>query len=194
MVEPDKPHFESMPWCLEIINDSDFVITPTFSRQPKPATEDSLTATTLKTKDTIQACLSVYRRPPPGTTWINEVRSLMTLGTGMNGAPFMLHGGIVATLMDDCVGTLMTVNEGATEDQESVPLSSMAVTAYMNIQYKSPITTPQTVLVIAKSRELKGRKFYLDSEIRDEYGHVLATAESLWISVVPHQKRLKERL
>jgi acyl-CoA thioesterase FadM len=118
----------------------------------------------------------------------------MTLGTGMNGAPFMLHGGIVATLMDDCVGTLMTVNEAATEDQESVPLSSMAVTAYMNIQYKSPISTPQTVLVMAKSREVKGRKFYLDSEIRDEYGHVLATAESLWISVVQHQKRLKERL
>jgi acyl-CoA thioesterase FadM len=118
----------------------------------------------------------------------------MMLGTGMNGAPFMLHGGIVATLMDDVVGTLMTVNETTTEDEKSVPLSSAAVTAYMNIQYRSPITTPQTVLVIAKSREFKGRKFYLDSEIRDEYGHVLASAESLWIAVRQHQKPPKERL
>jgi acyl-coenzyme A thioesterase PaaI-like protein len=194
MTEPDQAHFESMPWCLEIIKDPDFVITPTFSRQPKLATEDSLTSTTLKTNDTIQACLSVYKRPPPGVVWIDEVRSLMTLGTGMNGAPFMLHGGIVATLMDDVVGTLMTVNETITENQESVPLSSAAVTAYMNVQYRSPITTPQTVLVIAKSRDFKGRKFYLDSEIRDEYGHVLASAESLWISVGQHQKRPKERL
>ena len=192
MTEPDQAHFESMPWCLEVIKHPDYITTPTFSRQPKEATEDSLTSTTLKTNDTIQACLTVYKRPPQGETWINEVRSLMTLGTGMNGAPYMLHGGIVATLMDDCVGTLMTVNE---DHETGAPLSSAAVTAYMNIQYRSPITTPQTVLVIAKSRELKGRKFYLDSEIRDEYGHVLATAESLWIAITSFgPKRPKERL
>jgi acyl-coenzyme A thioesterase PaaI-like protein len=191
MVEPDQAHFESIPWCLEIIKDPAFAITPTFSRQPKEATEDSLTSTTLKTKDTIEACLTVYKRPPQGVSWISEVRSLMTLGTGMNGAPYMLHGGAVATLMDDCVGTLMTINEDL---NNGGPLSSSAVTAYMNIQYRMPISTPQTVLVIARSRELKGRKYYLDSEIRDDYGHVLASADSLWIATMVHEKRPKERL
>lgn len=191
MAESDLAHFESVPWCLEIIKQPGFAITPTFSRQPKPATEDSLISTTLKTDDAIQACLTVYKIPATGVKWINEVRSLMTLGTGMNGAPFMLHGGIVATLLDDVVGTLMTINE---DEGDSTPLSSAAVTAYMNIRYLSPITTPQTVLVIATTREIKGRKFYLDSEIRDEYGHVLAKAESLWVSIKGTQKREKERL
>jgi len=191
MVEPDQAHFESMPWCLEIIKHPDFVITPTFSRELKPSTEDSLTSTTLKTNDTIQACLTVYKRPRQGVAWIEEVRSLMTLGTGMNGAPFMLHGGIIATIMDDVVGTLMTVNESP---ESGAPLSSSAVTAYMNVRYRSPITTPQTILAIARSKEIKGRKFYIDSEIRDEYGHVLATAESLWISIANSSKKPKERL
>jgi acyl-coenzyme A thioesterase PaaI-like protein len=177
MVEPDQAHFESIPWCSEIINHPDFIITPTFSRQAKPDTEDSLTAETLKRKDAISACLTVYKRPPRGTVWIDEVRSLMELGTGMNGGPFMLHGGIVATLMDDVVGTLMTVNQ----DKEFMPLSSSTVTAYMNIQYLQPIATPQTVLVVAKSRKVKGRKFYVDSEIKDDEGTVLAKAESLWV-------------
>lgn len=95
----------------------------------------------------------------------------------------MLHGGIVATLMDDVVGTLMTVNQ----DKALMPLSSSTVTAYMNVQYLRPIATPQTVLVVAKSREVKGRKFYVDSEIRDDEGTILAKAESLWV-------RFKERL
>jgi acyl-coenzyme A thioesterase PaaI-like protein len=183
MTEPDQAHFESIPWCFEIINHPDFLITPTFSRQPKPDTEDSLTAETLKREDAISACLTVYKRPPQGATWIGEVRSLMTLGTGMNGGPFMLHGGIVATLMDDAVGTLMTVNQ----DKEFMPLSSSTVTAYMNVQYLQPITTPQTVLVVAKSREVKGRKFYVDSEIKNDKGTILAKAESLWV-------RFKEKL
>jgi acyl-coenzyme A thioesterase PaaI-like protein len=179
MIEPDQAHFESILWCSQIINDPDFIITPTFSRQPKPDTEDSLTAETLKRNEAIRACLSVYRRPLQGMTWINEVRSLMTLGTGMNGGPFILHGGIVAVLIDDVIGTLMTVNQ----DQELMPLSSGAVTAYLNVQFLNPVQTPQTVLVVARSREIKGRKFYMEAEIRDSDGNVLAKADSLWIRV-----------
>jgi acyl-coenzyme A thioesterase PaaI-like protein len=186
MIEPDQAHFESKPWCSKIINDPEFIITPTFSRQPKANTEDTLTAKTLKRNDAIRACLSVYKRPPPGVTWIDEVRSLMTLGTGMNGGPFILHGGLVAVLIDDVIGTLMTVNR----DQDLKPLSSGAVTAYLNVQYRKPVQTPQTVLVVARSREIKGRKFYMEAEIKDSDGNVLAKADSMWIRV----RRPTERL
>jgi acyl-coenzyme A thioesterase PaaI-like protein len=186
MGEPDLAHFESIPWCSTIINDPSFTITPTFSRHPKPDTEDSLTATTLKSPSAIAHCLSLYRRPPPSVTWISEVRSLMTLGTGMNGGPFILHGGIVAVLIDDVIGTLMTVNR----DTERMPLSSGAVTAYLNVRYANPVVTPTTVLVVAWSREVKGRKFWMEAEVRDEAGLVLAKAESLWIRVRKPEERL----
>ena len=103
----------------------------------------------------------------------------MTLGNGMNGGPYLLHGGITATLIDDCVGTLMTVNE----DQDSMPLSSSSVTAYLNVQYLQPIVTPQTILIVTKCREVKGRKLFMDAEIRDSEGKVLAKADSLWIRI-----------
>ena len=90
----------------------------------------------------------------------------------------MLHGGIIATLMDDVIGTLMTVNQNPS-----------AVTAYMNVRYLMPVVTPQTVLVVAKSRGSIGeaRKVFVDAEVRDSVGVVLAKAEALWV-------RFKERL
>lgn len=187
MAEPDLAHFKSIPWCLEIINQPDAVVTATVSRQPKQLPADTLTAITLKTDDTIKACIAVHKQASPNASWVDEVRILVTLGEGMNGAPFMLHGGIVAMLMDDCIGTLMSVNK----DEDNEPLSWSTVTAYLNVQYLGPVATPQTVMVTAKSGERKGRKFYLYSDIRDENGDVLAKSESLWLRV---QKLTKEML
>lgn len=186
MVEPDLAHFQSIPWCSIILSDPSFKITPTFSRQPKPDFEDSLTADTLKTPSAINNCLSIYREPPQGETWISEVRSLMTLGNGMNGGPFLLHGGIIAVLIDDVIGTLMTVNQ----DQEKMPLSSGAVTAYLNVRYENPVQTPQTVMVVARCKRREGRKFWMEAEVRDEGETVLARAESLWIRVRRPEERL----
>ncbi len=103
----------------------------------------------------------------------------MTVGNGMNGGPYMLHGGMTAVLIDDVIGTLMTINQ----DQGQKPLSSGAVTAYLNVNYVKPVSTPQTVMVVAWSKEVKGRKFWMEAEVRDEGGLVLAKAESLWIRV-----------
>lgn len=93
----------------------------------------------------------------------------------------MLHGGVIATLMDDVIGTLLTINK---HHKTGDPLSSSTVTAYMNVKYIKPIQTPQTVLVIAKSRgapDAKGKKYFMDAEIRDGGRKVLARADSLWI-------------
>ncbi|KUJ13660.1 thioesterase superfamily protein, partial [Mollisia scopiformis] len=184
MEERDLPHFRSIPWCMSILSGPAFIITPTFSRQFKANTEDSLFATTFQTPSTISHCLSLHSHPLPDSQWIPEVRSLMTLGLGMNGGPAMLHGGVIATLMDDVIGTLLTVNKNHSTGD---PLSVNTVTAYMNVKYLRPIATPQTVLVIAKSRgtlDAKRKKFLMDAEIRDGEGTVLAKADSLWIRMV----------
>jgi acyl-coenzyme A thioesterase PaaI-like protein len=186
MIEPDQAHFELIPWCSALLNDPSFTITPTFSRQPKLNTEDSLIASTLNSPQTVKACLSLYKTPPKGDPWISEVRTLMSLGTGMNGGPFMLHGGIVAALMDDVIGTLLTVNKS----EGGLPLSTSTVTAYLNVSYLRLVSTPQTVLVVARSREVKGKKFFMESEIRDGEGGVLARAESLWIRRAQDKEKL----
>lgn len=99
----------------------------------------------------------------------------------MNGGPYMLHGGLIATLLDDTIGTLLTVNK----DQDGSPLTSHTVTVSLNVKYLRPVKTPQTVLVVAICREIKGTRFYMDAEIRDESGKVLAKADSVWTPFKP---------
>src|SRR5438477_8666761 len=111
MTYPDQDHFHSIPWCAKLLNEPEFIITPTFSRQYKESTEDALFAKTLKTDDTIGACLSLYKRPASGVSRINEVRTLLSLGYGVNGNSHLCHGGIVATIIDEVMGILLTVNK-----------------------------------------------------------------------------------
>ena len=109
----------------------------------------------------------------------------MTLGSGMNGGAHLLHGGAIATLLDDVVGTLLTVNK----DRDALPLSGTTVTGGLSVRFLRPVKTPATVVVVARCREVRGRKYYMEAEVRDSEGVVLAKAESLWIG-----KRREEKL
>jgi acyl-coenzyme A thioesterase PaaI-like protein len=179
MDEPDLSHFKAIPWCSALISNPAYKTTNTFSRQPKPSTEDSLIALTLSSPSTIKNCLSLYKPAIPPSSFIEEVTTLLTLGDGMNGGPNMLHGGIVATLMDDVMGTLLTVNK----DQGGLPLTQSTVTASLTVKYLNVIKTPGTVAVVARCRKKEGRKFWLDAEVRDGNGGVLAKGEAVWIKL-----------
>ncbi len=186
MTDHDQDYFLSIPWCAKLLQQgSDFLITPAVSRQSKESTEDALFAETLKTDDTIRACLSFYRRPPPGATQIDEVHTLLGLSYGVNGHPNVCHGGIVAVIMDEAMGILLTVNKKL----ENATIKGALVTAYLNITYLKPVVTPQAVLVTAKLREVKGQKHYIEGSVQDGCGTVLAEAEALWIEArVPKEK------
>ncbi|EXJ92883.1 hypothetical protein A1O3_01437 [Capronia epimyces CBS 606.96] len=61
--EQDLLMFESIPWCKKILDDAEFVVEPSASRTPKAhSTEDALLSRTLKTNDTIEGWVSLYRR------------------------------------------------------------------------------------------------------------------------------------
>lgn len=91
----------------------------------------------------------------------------------------MLHGGIVATLLDDVMGTLLTVNK----DIGGLPLTQTTVTATLTVKYLKGIRTPGTVAVVTRCRKREGRKFWLDAEVRDGEGGVLAKGEAVWIQL-----------
>lgn len=91
----------------------------------------------------------------------------------------MLHGGIVATLMDDVMGTVLTVNK----DLGGLPLTQSTVTANLSVKYLRGVQTPGTVAVVARCGRREGRKFWLEAEVRDGDSVVLARGEALWIKV-----------
>jgi len=185
--DTDRAYFESIPWCLELLQDPGFTPTPTFSRQYKESTEDALFAETLKTSDTIRACSSLYKRPDPsGIGQISELIMLVSLGYRVNGYPNLCHGGIVGTLVDEAMGMLLTVNKNLT----SSPIRFATVTAYLHVTYLKPVRTPQTILITTRLREVKGRKIYLEASVKDGCDVNLAKAEALWIQVNESKEKL----
>lgn len=173
----DLAYFQSIPWSARLLEDSDIVITPTYSREYKASTEDSLFAETLKTEDTIRACLSFYKQQAVESERIDAVHTLLSLGHGVNGYPRVAHGGIIATIVDEVMGILISINK----ERGLESTQGDTVTAYLHVNYLKPVATPQAVLVSAKFREIAGRKHYIDGIVKDGSGTVLITAEALWI-------------
>lgn len=179
MTSLDQQYFQLIPWCAKLLDETDAIIVSTPSRQRKESTEDELVAVTLKTKETIRSWLTFYTRPAAGTTRVDEVYNLLSLGQGVNGYAHLVAGGIIGVILDECMGILGSINrslgvEGA---------GGFMVTANLNLNYLKAVPTPGNYLATATLREVKGRKRYFDASLKDGEGTVLATAESLWIDV-----------
>jgi len=185
-MEADETAIRSIPWCAELLSGPNIVILPTASRELKESTEDALFAQTLKTPDTISGCLSFYEKPSSDSAPINKINTLISLGFAVNGFPHVAHGGLVATLLDEVMGILLSVNKG----RAAVPDTGMTVTANLNVTYIKPVTTPSTILVSAKIKEIKGRKLFVLATLEDSGGVALARAEGLWVRVDKPDEKL----
>jgi acyl-coenzyme A thioesterase PaaI-like protein len=187
-------HFLKIPWCHTILSSPQNTVTPTQSRILKSNDEDSLMSTSLKTAFTISQCVSFYpthsasvSSSSPDLLHISSLSTIYQLGKDMNGGPNMLHGGIIATLLDDTIGTLLTVNKTPKGD----PLSRKTVTAELKVGYKRPVFTPSVVMCVVRVVKRVGRKVWFEGELLGEFeeeggrGSILARCESMWVVIEP---------
>ncbi|KAJ5883777.1 uncharacterized protein N7473_010663 [Penicillium subrubescens] len=203
MATNDPIPFQSIPWISTLLKDTSFVTLTIPSRTKKPSTEDNLFSKTLNSETTLSACLSQYRplqtttttkskstpsspQSPTTTTstLAEELRLFFILGSDLNGYPGMLHGGIVATLLDEATGLLLSLNGhvGDASIREAKHAQPGPVTAYLNTKFLRPVPTPGAILVQARMIEVKeDRKWRVEGVIRDGDGVVLAQAEALYI-------------
>lgn len=196
-MDKDISHFQSIPWVAALLRDPAFANREFPSRIIKETTEDAFYARTLNSPGTISACLLQYRIPEllsgssgsdsgSSTSNVTELRSFFTLGSDMNGYPGTLHGGMVATLLDECTGLLLMVR-GDVADNTTRPdsnLFSVPVTAYLNTKFRRPVPTPGTVVVYTKLIEAtESKKWKIQADICDHKGRVLATGECLFVRV-----------
>jgi len=175
-------YFKSLPWCAEIMNNTNYTITPMLSRIPKGSSEDSFFAETLQSERTIRKCLTLNTHPdnhldPP----IQQVFSFFELGTGLDGFPNISHGGFVATMLDESMVFLLAVNQEHANQEHGTDDEITYLTAYMNIRYIAPVRTPGIVLGSAKVTKGEGRKLYVRGIIEDKERRELAVAECLFI-------------
>jgi uncharacterized protein (TIGR00369 family) len=93
------------------------------------------------------------------------------------GARGLVHGGIVATLLDEAMGKL---NQGG-----NMP----AMTAELRVNYLRPVPVEQEIVVEAHQERRVGRNLLHLGEIRDLAGNVLARGEGRFVEVDPERIR-----
>ncbi|KAH7155776.1 thioesterase family protein [Dactylonectria estremocensis] len=93
------------------------------------------------------------------------------LGQRLAGHSGIVHGGVAATLLDECMGRACFPR---------LP-NKIAVTAKLEVDYKRPIPVNSVVIVRADTIEVEGRKASVEATMSDLDGRDLVKAKALFI-------------
>jgi acyl-coenzyme A thioesterase PaaI-like protein len=108
--------------------------------------------------------LTVHRRG-------EEVRATHVFDERHVGAPGIAHGGAVATVLDDLFGFLLYQTGGP------------AVTRQLEVRYDSPVILGTTYHLAARVLRTEGRKLFVEADLREVGGSLVASASALFLSV-----------
>jgi acyl-coenzyme A thioesterase PaaI-like protein len=144
-------------------------------------------AKTWNTPDTIHDVLSFWRSSPASANSIAypepestraEIRRFYTLGGDLNAHPDLVHGGVIACLLDSTLGRaiFLALSDLGFEGESQF-------TVQLNVTYKKAVKTPSTVVARAWVTGLEGdgRKIWAKGSIEGENGVVFAEAEGMWL-------------
>ncbi|GJJ76892.1 hypothetical protein EMPS_09251 [Entomortierella parvispora] len=96
----------------------------------------------------------------------------MHLGRSLCGHDRIIHGGLLATLLDEATGMVALPN---------LPYH-IGFTANLNVNYRKPVKADQFVMVKAEFENIEGRKGYTIASIHDLHGNTLVECSALYIS------------
>jgi acyl-coenzyme A thioesterase PaaI-like protein len=161
------------PLTTKLFADPKFIASRPHLKIPAAQRAQSLTAGTLMGSDKIAVPpLQFY------TADGSEFYSLQYLGSALCGHPNIVHGGLLATLLD----------EGLARCCFPALPNKVGVTASLKIDYKKPCLAGQFVVLRAETTKVDGRKAWvkgrletLVDEAKGEKAEVLCEAEALFI-------------
>ncbi len=102
----------------------------------------------------------------------NTVTAPVQLTELHQGAPGYIHGGLIATLLDEAMSKL------------NRPLGLLAMTRHIDIDYLRPAPIHQSLTLTSRHLRREGRKLFHAAELHDSAGNLLARCTGLWI-VIP---------
>jgi uncharacterized protein (TIGR00369 family) len=100
-----------------------------------------------------------------------SVVCLPVVADTFEGPQGLLHGGIIATLLDEAMSKSVRVR-GLT-----------AMTRHMEVEYLRPVRSATAIRIEGRLTQSEGRKHWTEAKILDEKSHVLATAKGLFVEV-----------
>jgi uncharacterized protein (TIGR00369 family) len=102
-----------------------------------------------------------------------RIRGNFRLGAEYQGASGFIHGGIIATVLDEVMGKVTRFRE------------VHAVTAELSIEYLKPVPVDADLVVEGHEVEMTGRNLFMLGEIRNIAGQVLARGKGRFVIVDP---------
>ena len=87
------------------------------------------------------------------------------------GPPGYLHGGIIATLLDEAMSKTVRAR------------GLKAVTGRMDIDYRRPVRSATPIRLEGRLLRSEGRKHWTEARILDARGHMLAEAKGIFIEI-----------
>ena len=128
-------------------------------------------------RNTFPDCVVSGRANPMGIAarlWRegDEAVCQVTLGAAFEGAPGRAHGGVVAALIDETMGLVMSIS------------GTPAFTGRLTVTYRAPVPLGEQLEVRAHQASRTGRKISITAELRSG-ATLLAEAEGLFIVVDP---------
>jgi len=91
------------------------------------------------------------------------------------GPPGHVHGGIIATILDEIMGKINKLRQVT------------AMTRQMTIDYLKPVPLGQTLIAEGREQSVHGRLHIRVGEIRNQQGEVLALSRGTFVVIDPDQ-------
>jgi uncharacterized protein (TIGR00369 family) len=99
-----------------------------------------------------------------------------TVSDSYEGPPGYLHGGIIATLLDESMSKAVRAR------------GLVAMTRHMTVDYRRPVRSGSAIRMEGRVVRSEGRKHWAEAEVRDQGGQVLAKAEGLFVEICAAQR------
>jgi uncharacterized protein (TIGR00369 family) len=100
-----------------------------------------------------------------------KIRGVFRVGPEYQGGVGFIHGGIIATLLDEVMGKANRFS------------GVRAVTAELSVEYLRPVPVDEDLIVEGWELEKKGRNLYHTGEIRDASGVLLARGRGRFVEI-----------
>ncbi|GAA5910064.1 PaaI family thioesterase [Sporobolomyces salmoneus] len=100
-----------------------------------------------------------------------EAVFILHVGKGLCGHEGVIHGGLLATVLDESLGRTALLN---------LP-TNIGVTATLNLKYKKPTFAAQYIVIKTQLVDQKGRKAWVKGRIENTEGENLVEAEALFV-------------
>lgn len=99
-----------------------------------------------------------------------SVTGELVIGEHHQGAPGLAHGGVIATAMDEMMGSLQIL------------IRTPAVTAHLETDFRRPVPVSTMLTIEATAKGRVGRKVYCEA-VATADGDVVATASAIFVQV-----------